>query len=92
LKDISEKLCEFVTISEQQWGFLLGRSTTGAILSAVHTGIPIWMMELKCRLYSLICKKPWTVSHARLISKLSNLDSGGFRGGKGGANAPPFGG
>ena len=28
------QLC--ITIIDQQWGFLPGRSTTGAILSAVH--------------------------------------------------------
>ena len=33
---IYEKLCNFLSISDQQWGFLTGSSTTGAILSAVN--------------------------------------------------------
>jgi len=33
---IFEKLCKFVTITDQQWRFLPSRFTTGGILSAVH--------------------------------------------------------
>ena len=40
---IFEKLCDQLCISDQQWGFLPGRSTTGAIiLSAIHS----WPSEL----------------------------------------------
>ena len=74
-RHISEKLRSFVTISDQQWGFLPGRSTTGAILSAVHD----WHVNLNSgaevqAVFFDLQKAFDTVPHAKLISKLSNLD------------------
>lgn len=35
-KHVHTLLCDSVSIGDNQWGFLPGRSTTGAILSALH--------------------------------------------------------
>ena len=64
------QLC--ITIIDQQWGFLPGRSTTGAILSAVHD----WHINLDDgpEVQAAFIDLQKAVLHARLISKLSNLD------------------
>jgi len=63
-------------ISDQQRGFLSGRSTTGAILSAVHDWYNINLdggAEVQAVFFDL--QKAFdTVPHAKLISKLSNPD------------------
>ena len=43
---IVDKLCNYVSISDRQWAFLAGRSSTGAILSAVHD----WQSPLRVAL------------------------------------------
>ena len=40
---IFEKICDHLTVSDRQWGFLAGRSTIGAILSAMHE----WHLNLE---------------------------------------------
>ena len=40
---IFEKICDHLTVSDSQWGFVAGRSTTGAIISAMHE----WHLNLE---------------------------------------------
>ena len=72
---IFEKLCTFLYISDNQWGFQAGKSSTGAVLSAVHD----WQYhsgrgdEVQAIFFDL--QKAFdTVPHAKLISKLADLD------------------
>ena len=68
------KNCDFLHISDDQWGFLPGRSTTGAVLSALHD----WHYkfdggaEVQAVFFDL--QKAFdTVPHDKLILKLYDL-------------------
>ena len=72
---IAEKLRSILSISDQQWGFLPGRSTTGAILSAIHD----WQGHLdkganvKAVFFDL--QKAFdSVPHGQLVNKLISLN------------------
>ena len=72
---IYEKLSNFLSISDQQWGFLTGRSTTGA-LCCEWQALPPRQRNWSANWFS---KAFDSVPHAKLISKLTAL------------NAPPHG-
>ena len=72
---IFEKLCTFLYISDNQWGFQAGKSSIGAVLSAVHD----WQYHLDRgdeaqAIFFYLQKAFDTIPHAKLISKLSDLD------------------
>jgi hypothetical protein len=72
---IFEKLCLQLNISDQQWGFLPGRSTTGAILSTIHN----WHCELEKgaeiqTVFFDLQKAFDSVPHKLLLQKLLNLN------------------
>ena len=72
---IFNKLCDHLSISEHQWGFLPGRSTTGAILSAIQE----WHLELergaKIQAVFFDLQKAFdSVPHRLLVQKLVKLD------------------
>ena len=71
---IFEKLCLQLNISDQQWGFLPGRSTIGAILSTIHN----WHYELekgaKIQTVFFYLQKAFdSVPYKLLFQKLSSL-------------------
>ena len=73
-RHIFEKLCDFLHISDDQWGFLPGRSTTGAVLSALHD----WHYKLdggaEVQAVFFDLQKAFdTVPHDKLILKLYDL-------------------
>ena len=72
---IFEKLCTFLYISDNQWGFQAGKSSIGAVLSAVHD----WQYHLDRgdeaqAIFFYLQKAFDTIPHAKLISKLSDFD------------------
>ena len=73
---ILRKLCDQLSISDQQWGFLPSRPTTGAILSAIHD----WHSELEdgAEVQSVVffdLQKAFdSVPHRKLLQKLTHLN------------------
>ena len=72
---IAEKLRSILSISDQQWGFLPGRSTTGAILSAIQD----WQGHLDKgadvqAVFFDLQKAFDSVPHGQLINKLISLN------------------
>ena len=72
---IFNKLCDQLNISDHQWGFLPGRSTMGAILSAIQE----WHLNLEKgseiqAIFFDLQKAFDSVPHKLLVQKLIELD------------------
>ena len=69
---IANKLRSLLSISDQQWGFMPGRSTTGAILSAMHEHLDKGA-EVQAIFFDL--QKAFdSVPHGLLLDKLISLN------------------
>ena len=74
-RHIHHLISDSIHISDNQWGFLPGRSTTGAVLSALAN----WESNLDHRLEIMtvffdLSKAFDTVPHSRLLAKLQDLN------------------
>ena len=72
---IFKRICDHLTVSDCQWGFLAGRSTTGAIISAMHE----WHLNLERgaeiqAVFFDLQKAFHSVPHRLLLQKLVQLD------------------
>jgi retron-type reverse transcriptase len=72
---VFERICDHLIISDHQWGFLAGRSTAGAILSAMHE----WHLNLERgaeiqAVFFDLQKSFDSVPHRLLLQKLIQLD------------------
>ena len=77
---IAKKLRSILSISDQQWGFMPGRSTTGAILSAIHdwhkcldkgAGVQAVFFDLQ-KAFDLVPHGPLINIHIVLVSWISS--------------------
>ena len=69
---ILEKLCTFLY---NQWGFQAGKSSTGAVLSVIHDSQYHLDRGDEVQAIFFDLQKAFdTIPHAKLISKLSDLD------------------